>query len=72
MEDQKYAGRVMSNLRRSSDDMREVLDKINSRQGSERERMGCLAVQGCLQRVASVQHHGLAELRATADRAVEL
>ena len=34
MQDQKYAGRVMSNLRRSSDDMREVLDKINSRQGT--------------------------------------
>jgi ABC-type transporter Mla subunit MlaD len=34
MEDQKYAGRVMSNLRRSSDDMREVLDKINGRQGT--------------------------------------
>ena len=34
MEDQKYAGQVMSNLRRSSDDMREVLDKINSRQGT--------------------------------------
>ncbi|HVA40490.1 MAG TPA: MlaD family protein [Candidatus Binataceae bacterium] len=34
MEDQRYAGRVMSNLRRSSDDMREVLDKVNSRQGT--------------------------------------
>jgi phospholipid/cholesterol/gamma-HCH transport system substrate-binding protein len=34
MEDQNYAGRVMSNLRRSSDDMREVLDKMNSRQGT--------------------------------------
>ncbi len=34
MEDQKYAGRVMNNLRRSSDDMREVLDKINSRHGT--------------------------------------
>ena len=34
MQDQKYAGRVMSNLRRSSDDMREVLDKINGRQGT--------------------------------------
>ena len=34
MQDQEYAGRVMSNLRRSSDDMREVLDKINSRQGT--------------------------------------
>ncbi len=34
MEDQSYAGRVMSNLRRSSDDMREVLDKINGRQGT--------------------------------------
>lgn len=34
MEDQRYAGQVMSNLRRSSDDMREVLDKINSRQGT--------------------------------------
>ncbi|MGA8569863.1 MAG: hypothetical protein WB580_18895, partial [Candidatus Binataceae bacterium] len=34
MQDQKYAGRVMGNLRRSSDDMREVLDKINSRQGT--------------------------------------
>src|SRR6185437_11376868 len=31
MEDQKYAGQVMSNLRRSSDDIREVLDKINGR-----------------------------------------
>ena len=34
MEDQAYAGQVMSNLRRSSDDMREVLDKINGRQGT--------------------------------------
>jgi len=34
MLDQKYAGRVMSNLRRSSDDMREVLDKINGRRGT--------------------------------------
>jgi phospholipid/cholesterol/gamma-HCH transport system substrate-binding protein len=34
MEDQKYAGEVMSNLRRSSDDMRQVLDKINGRQGT--------------------------------------
>ncbi len=34
MQDQNYAGRVMSNLRRSSDDMREVLDKINGRQGT--------------------------------------
>jgi phospholipid/cholesterol/gamma-HCH transport system substrate-binding protein len=34
MEDQKYAGQVMSNLRRSSQDMREVLDKVNSRQGT--------------------------------------
>jgi phospholipid/cholesterol/gamma-HCH transport system substrate-binding protein len=34
MEDQRYAGQVMSNLRRSSDDMREVLDKINGRQGT--------------------------------------
>ena len=34
MEDQTYAGQVMSNLRRSSDDMREVLDKINGRQGT--------------------------------------
>jgi phospholipid/cholesterol/gamma-HCH transport system substrate-binding protein len=34
MQDQKYASQVMSNLRRSSDDMREVLDKINSRQGT--------------------------------------
>jgi phospholipid/cholesterol/gamma-HCH transport system substrate-binding protein len=34
MEDQSYASRVMSNLRRSSDDMREVLDKINGRQGT--------------------------------------
>ena len=34
MEDQRYAGRVMSNLRRSSEDMREVLDKINGRQGT--------------------------------------
>jgi phospholipid/cholesterol/gamma-HCH transport system substrate-binding protein len=34
MEDQKYAGQVMRNLHRSSDDMREVLDKINSRQGT--------------------------------------
>jgi len=34
MQDRSYAGRVMSNLRRSSDDMREVLDKINGRQGT--------------------------------------
>jgi hypothetical protein len=34
MEDQRYAGRVMSSLSRSSDDMREVLDKINSRQST--------------------------------------
>lgn len=34
MEDQEYAGELMSNLRRSSDDMRQVLDKINSRQGT--------------------------------------
>jgi len=34
MEDQTYAGQVMSNLRRSSDDVREVLDKINGRQGT--------------------------------------
>ena len=34
MEDQKYAGQVMRNLRRSSEDMREVLDKVNSRQGT--------------------------------------
>ncbi|HLJ44088.1 MAG TPA: MlaD family protein [Candidatus Binataceae bacterium] len=34
MEDQTYAGQVMSNLRRSSEDMREVLDKINGRQGT--------------------------------------
>jgi phospholipid/cholesterol/gamma-HCH transport system substrate-binding protein len=34
MEDRKYAGEVMSNLRRSSDDMRQVLDKINGRQGT--------------------------------------
>ena len=34
MQDQNYASRVMSNLRRSSDDMREVLDKINGRQGT--------------------------------------
>jgi phospholipid/cholesterol/gamma-HCH transport system substrate-binding protein len=34
MGDQRYAGQVMSNLRRSSDDMREVLDKINGRQGT--------------------------------------
>jgi phospholipid/cholesterol/gamma-HCH transport system substrate-binding protein len=34
MEDQKYAGEVMSNLRRSSGDMRQVLDKINGRQGT--------------------------------------
>jgi phospholipid/cholesterol/gamma-HCH transport system substrate-binding protein len=34
MEDQRYAGQVMSNLRRSSDDMREVLDKINGREGT--------------------------------------
>ncbi len=34
MEDQKYAGQVMSNLRRSSEDLREVLDKVNSRQGT--------------------------------------
>jgi len=34
MEDHRYAGEVMSNLRHSSDDMREVLDKINSRQGT--------------------------------------
>lgn len=34
MEDQKYAGQVMNNLRRSSDDMRQVLDKIDSRQGT--------------------------------------
>lgn len=34
MQDRKYAGQVMSNLRRSSQDMREVLDKINSHQGT--------------------------------------
>jgi phospholipid/cholesterol/gamma-HCH transport system substrate-binding protein len=34
MQDQSYAARVMSNLSRSSDDMREVLDKINGRQGT--------------------------------------
>jgi phospholipid/cholesterol/gamma-HCH transport system substrate-binding protein len=34
MEDQAYAGQVMNNLRRSSDDMREVLDKLNGRQGT--------------------------------------
>ena len=34
MEDQRYAGQVMNNLRRSSNDMREVLDKVNSRQGT--------------------------------------
>jgi phospholipid/cholesterol/gamma-HCH transport system substrate-binding protein len=34
VEDQKYAGEVMSNLRRSSNDMLEVMDKINSRQGT--------------------------------------
>ncbi len=34
MEDQKYAGQVMRDLHRSSEDMREVLDKINSRQGT--------------------------------------
>ena len=34
MEDRKYANRVMSNLRASSDDMRKVLHKINSRQGT--------------------------------------
>jgi len=34
--------------------------------------MGRFAVQGRLQRVASVQHHGLAELCPAADRAVEL
>ena len=34
MEDQKYAGQMMGNLRRSSDDMRQVLDKINGRQGT--------------------------------------
>jgi phospholipid/cholesterol/gamma-HCH transport system substrate-binding protein len=34
MEDQRYAGQVMSNLRRSSVDMHEVLDKINGRQGT--------------------------------------
>lgn len=34
MEDQRYAGQVMSNLRRSSVDMHEVLDKVNGRQGT--------------------------------------
>lgn len=34
VEDQKYAGQVMNNLRRSSKDMLEVLDKVNSRQGT--------------------------------------
>jgi phospholipid/cholesterol/gamma-HCH transport system substrate-binding protein len=34
MEDRKYAGQVMGNLHRSSDDMRQVLDKINGRQGT--------------------------------------
>jgi phospholipid/cholesterol/gamma-HCH transport system substrate-binding protein len=34
LEDQKYAGEVTSNLRRSSEDMRQVLDKINGRQGT--------------------------------------
>jgi phospholipid/cholesterol/gamma-HCH transport system substrate-binding protein len=34
MEDEKYAGQVMRDLRRSSDDMREVLDKVNGRQGT--------------------------------------
>jgi phospholipid/cholesterol/gamma-HCH transport system substrate-binding protein len=34
IEDQRYADQVMSDLRRSTVDMREVLDKINSRQGT--------------------------------------
>jgi phospholipid/cholesterol/gamma-HCH transport system substrate-binding protein len=34
VEDQKYAGQVMSNLRRSSNDMHEVLEKIDGRQGT--------------------------------------
>jgi phospholipid/cholesterol/gamma-HCH transport system substrate-binding protein len=34
LQDQKYAGQVMSNLHRSLEDMREVLDKVNSRQGT--------------------------------------
>jgi phospholipid/cholesterol/gamma-HCH transport system substrate-binding protein len=34
IEDRKYAGEVMSNLRRSSEDTRQVLDKINSRKGT--------------------------------------
>jgi phospholipid/cholesterol/gamma-HCH transport system substrate-binding protein len=34
VEDQKYAGNVMTNLQRSSKDVVEVLDKVNSRQGT--------------------------------------
>jgi len=34
VEDQRYAGQVMGNLHRSSDDLRQILDKINSGQGT--------------------------------------
>lgn len=34
MEDQRYAGELLGNLRRSSDDMRQILDKINRGQGT--------------------------------------
>ncbi len=34
MEDQRYAGQVLGNLRRSSDDLRQILDKINDGQGT--------------------------------------
>jgi phospholipid/cholesterol/gamma-HCH transport system substrate-binding protein len=34
MEDQKYAGQLLGNLRRSSDDMQQILDKVNQGQGT--------------------------------------
>lgn len=34
MEDEKYAGEVLGNLQRSSDDMRQILDKVNDGQGT--------------------------------------